>query len=202
VVVEEPVACVGLTSVAIAGATGGYPGVYTFTTEYAPFSATLPIDYLWDDGGTADSSVRSLSAGTYTLSVQATNCEATTVSDTHTLVIEPEPACTPVSSIDLRLVSTGTLYVYDLVGFSVDLAPDEAAKPYSYTVDYGDGVSQTLSSSADPLGLSHAYTAAGAFTVQVSVWNCTLTEPLVDTLEVNVVEGAYTVYLPVVVRGD
>ena len=81
-------ACVSLAGITIVGETGGGPGVYTFGTVYEPTSATWPISYLWDNGDTVSTSIRSLSVGTYTLAVTATNCSTGMALDTHVVVIE------------------------------------------------------------------------------------------------------------------
>jgi hypothetical protein len=81
-------ACVALDSVTIEGDTSGAPGTYTFTTSYEPLDASETISYTWDDGGHADTSIRPLTVGTYTLAVTATNpCTAVPVTDTHQIVI-------------------------------------------------------------------------------------------------------------------
>jgi len=199
---EEP--CIPLTGVAIQGATAGMPGTYTFTTSYEPVGATPPIDYLWDDGGTADTSVRTFDVtGTYTLTVSATNCDGTMVEDTHVIVISEEPVCVEVTGVDLTQVTTGTLYVGNQVDFLADIMPDGFTAPYTYTIVYGDGSSDTGSSSADPMAFNYTYDTAGTYTVEFWAWNCDMTEPVTATVEVTVMEAVpegFTIYLPVVMR--
>lgn len=204
--VYAPGTCVGLEQVAILGASSGYPGIYTFTTHYTPAEATLPIDYLWDDDGTGSISIRNLDVGTHTLTVTAANCVEATATATHTLVIVEEPiSCTQVAGVDLSLSVSGTLYLNTPVLFNADIAPDEATRPYSYTLDPGDGTAPiTATGYADPLTFSHTFANAGAFTVHIAVWNCGLPpgEAVTDSLTIDVAAPAYTLYLPIVLRDD
>ncbi|MCP4541841.1 MAG: PKD domain-containing protein [Chloroflexi bacterium] len=86
--VHAPSVCVALDSVTIAGDTSGEPGAYTFTTSYLPLDASEPITYTWDDAGQADTSARTLVAGTHALTVTAVNpCTAVPVINTHEIVI-------------------------------------------------------------------------------------------------------------------
>ena len=60
-----------------------------------------------------------------------------------------------------------------------DLMPDEATKPYSYTLDYGDGVAPVDgSSSDDPFSFSYTYANAGTYTVIFEAWNCAMIQPV------------------------
>ncbi|MBN1659653.1 MAG: carboxypeptidase regulatory-like domain-containing protein [Anaerolineae bacterium] len=95
--------------------------------------------------------------------------------------------CMPVTGVDLAVLTADPIFPGDAVDLEADVEPDDASKPYSYTVDYGDETPLvTGSSSDDPLALSHSYAAAGSYTVTVSVWNCDMTEPVADTAVVAV----------------
>ena len=84
------------------------------------------------------------------------------------------PACTPVTGVGLSLATSGDIYTDTEVSFSANVAPDNAGKPYTYTIDYGDGVSTTATSSDDPLTapLTHTFTATGTYEIEIAVWNC------------------------------
>ncbi len=182
-----PGECISLTAVTIAGETTGEPGVYTFTASVEPANASEPISYLWDNGDTAATSVRTLDAGSHTLVVTATNCTAAQATDTHEIVIV-EP-CVEVESVALTLLTAGTIYTDTLVEFSADIAPDDTTMPYHYAVDYGDGTPVDEDTSGDdPLLFSHTYAAVGDFTVVIEVWNCEMAEPVSDEVIVTVVE--------------
>ena len=71
----------------LVGSTSGASGDYVFTTTLTPPDATLPVTYLWDNGDTTSTTLRSLVPGTATLTVTATNCAAASVTDSHTITI-------------------------------------------------------------------------------------------------------------------
>ncbi len=96
VMVYEQGICVPLESITIGGATGGVPGSHTFTTSHLPTDASLPIEYLWDNGDTTASSTRALGVGAHTLAVTATNCTSAVVTDTHQITITPCTIYLPV----------------------------------------------------------------------------------------------------------
>jgi hypothetical protein len=203
--VREQGVCVDLTDVTIYGPTSGYPGVYTFTTDYEPFDASTPISYTWDDGGTAATSVRSLGVGTHTLMVTATNCTTALVTDVHQIVITAAPVCTEVTGVSLSITNTGAIYTDTVVHFQADIAPDDADKPYTYTIDYGEGAGPgaPATSSADPFGFTHTFPITGSYTVIFAAWNCAMTAPESDSVSVTVVAapgGEHFIYLPLVLR--
>jgi len=206
VVVSEYGVCVDLSSIAIAGATSGVPGDYTFTTSYEPPNASLPISYAWDDGSTFSTSLRILGVGVHTLMVTATNCgpAGPLVTATHTITISAAPVCTDVTGVDLTVSTAGTIYIDTLVTLEADIAPDDATKPYTYTIDYDDGTPVTAqTSSMDPLELTHSYAATGTYTVIFSAWNCAMIVPVTATVTVEVVPASedFFIFLPLVLRG-
>jgi hypothetical protein len=92
------------------------------------------------------------------------------------------------------------------VSFEADIGPDTFTAPFSYTIDHGDGDVVTGSTSDDPMAWNHPYTVTGTHTVQVSVWNCEMSVPVMDSVQVTVMEEeepeppTYYIYLPVVIR--
>lgn len=203
VVVHGQTECKPLNEVSILGATAGAPGVYTFTTSIIPPDATAPVAYLWDNDDVVSSTVRFLDEGAHTLVVTATNCTDALVTDTHEIVISSTPVCTQVAGVDLTLVTSGAIYTDTLVQFSADIMPDDAVKPFSYTVHYGDGTPpEESNSSDDPLSLTHTFSITGTLTVEMAVWNCEMTVPVTDTVVVVVREpsqGAdFWLYLPLI----
>ncbi len=164
VLVQEPSSCVGLTDITIEGATSGYPGVYTFSTSYQPSDASEPIIYLWGDGGTDSSSSRTLSVGTHTLMVTATNCSAL-VTDSHTITIEESPVCVELTGVIIEGATDG----YTDLEYTFTATPDpaDASEPISYTwtpaPDSGQG-----SDSAH-----YVWTQPGTYTLAVTATNCT-----------------------------
>jgi PKD repeat protein len=197
-VVVLPGECIDLSEIAVAGDTMGEPGTYTFTTSYEPPYATPPITYTWDNGDDTGTSVRALGVGTHTLAVTATNCADALATDTHTIVIAEPAVCTDVMGVDLSLLTPGTIYTDTLIELSADVAPDDAAKPYTFTVDYGDGtVPVTGDSSDDPLVLTYTYDTTGTYEIGIAVWNCEMApeEAVTDTLTLTVREAGVCVDL-------
>ncbi|MGC8874822.1 MAG: hypothetical protein ACP5SI_10320, partial [Chloroflexia bacterium] len=73
-------------------------------------------------------------------------------------------------------------------------SPDDATKPYSYTVNAGP----PLSSGDDPLFFELTFAAPGMHPVTIAVWNCGMPTPVTDSVDVWV---GYGVYLPLVFKG-
>jgi subtilisin family serine protease len=162
-------------------------------------TGTLPISYTWDFGdgvGGAGQVVSHVYTGvaTYTVVMTAANCGSDWLTATHTIATATPP-CTDVASVELTLVTTGTIYTDTLTQFHADLAPDEATKPYSYTVDYGDGVVITGSQIADPLVLTHTFGVTGTYEVPLAAWNCAMKDPVTDTVVLTVYEPGACVAL-------
>jgi uncharacterized repeat protein (TIGR01451 family)/fimbrial isopeptide formation D2 family protein len=111
------------------------------------------------------------------------------VSPSYGIPITMTVVCTEVTGINLFYTNTGTIYTDTLVHFVADVAPDDAAKPYSYTIDYDDGTAPiTDSSGVDPLAFSHTFAATGTFDVETAIWNCGTIEPTTGTMRVVVTE--------------
>jgi N-acetylneuraminic acid mutarotase len=112
--------------------------------------------------------------------------------------------CIEVEGVDLTLVTTGTIYTGDLVEFSAEVMPLNADIPFSYTIDYGDGTTAEGTSSDFVMSFDHTYTTSDTFTVEIGVWNCDITEPLTDMVDVTVMEPPappfYYYYLPMLYK--
>jgi subtilisin family serine protease len=153
-------------------------------------TGTLPMTYTWDFGdgvGGAGQVVSHTYTGvaTYTVVMTAANCSGDWVTATHSIATATPP-CTDVESVDLTLVTSGTIYTDTLTQLHADLAPDDAGKPYSYTVDYGDGTVISASQSADPLILTHTFGVTGTHDVEMAAWNCEMEAPVTDTVALTV----------------
>jgi len=163
----------------------------TFAGGDVPWLAEEPVTGTVEADSTFDVEVTftalpTMTEGTYTafLVVKTDDAQNPKINVPVTLTIV---SCVEVTDVDLTLVTTGTVYPGDPVDFSADILPDNAAKPYSYTVDYGDGTPPvTGSSSDDPLTFSYAYTLPGTYPVEIAVWNCDMAEPVTGTVTVVV----------------
>jgi hypothetical protein len=141
--------------------------------------------------------------GTHTIAVTATNCATAMVTDTHEIVIHAAPVCTEVTAVDLTLVTMGTIYTDTVALFSADIAPDDAAKPYTYTVDFGDSTAPlTGTDNADPLLFTHTFPVSGTRAVEIGVWNCAMseTQAVTDRVMVATYPLRRRIYLPLILR--
>jgi hypothetical protein len=185
--------------------TAGGPGCMAPTTPQAEFTSNSPVldgdpmqftnqttglepmTYAWDFGdgsGTSTNinpSYTYLHAGTFTVNLDATNNLGTS-SISHTVTVEPSA----FTSVDLTQVTTGVIHPRDSVDFSADLLPNDAAMPYDYIIDFGDGTVVTGTYEYEPIFFFNQYHAGGVYTVQISVWNDVMAEPVVDSLIVNI----------------
>ncbi len=121
---------------------------------------------------------------------------------TATFVTQP---CAGATGVDLNLLTQGTLTPTTPVQFSADIAPDDAAKPYTYTLNFGSGAGSQLNSSDDPLLFSHIFGAVGTYTVEIAVWNCAMssTSAITDAAQITIspaAESGHTIYLPLVMK--
>jgi len=185
-----------------------YPGdLVSFSADFTPDNATMPYTYTvnFGDGSehlTGTSSLDPLplehayaGPGIYDVEFTAYNVDPLqTVSAGLQVIVSLRPIDTAV----LTIVTPDVPAPGDLVEFQADLGPDAAAKPYTYTLDYGDGTPLiTLTGSDDPLLFEHAYAAAGAYTLTLSVWNEANLEPVTVELQFTIYSK---VFLPVVTR--
>jgi hypothetical protein len=69
-------------------------------------------------------------------------------------------------------------------------------KPYNYTING----SPVLASSADPQNFIMNFDTTGLHDVEIAVWNCPMTAPVTDTLQVMVEGQSPKVYLPIVMK--
>jgi len=161
-------------------------------------AGTAPLSYAWDFGdgsgisNEVDPTYTYASTGTYVVSLFAENSFGTDTV-THTVVILP----VGITSVVLTQVSEGPILPDLLVDFSADLSPDEAGKPYTYTIDFGDGTVITDTSSLDPILFTHAFTTSGWHTVHILVGNAGMTDPVTDVLDVMVL---YRYLLPLTAK--
>ncbi|MBU0510203.1 MAG: PKD domain-containing protein, partial [Chloroflexi bacterium] len=180
-----------------------------FAADIIPNGATKPYTYTLDFGDatmpvTATSSSDPLpithtfaTTGTFPVTIGVRNLGMTApVTDAVSVTVSAEVIYSSVTDVDLTLVTTGTIYAGEAADFLADLSPNDANKPYSYTIDYDDGtVPITGTSSFDPLLLTHTFAATGTYTVAIDVWNLGMTIPVTDAVSVTVYEPSVCVDL-------
>ncbi len=150
-----------------------------------PLSGTLPP--LQTGAVTVTFDAQGVSSGTYTSALQLDSNDPARprLSVPVSLTVVSQETCTPVASVALSLVRPGTLRLGDEALFSADIMPDDFTAPYTYTIDYGDGeVVGPLSGSDDPYTFTYSYDAADTYTVEFWTWNCDMTVPVTDSVEV------------------
>lgn len=187
-----------------------------------PYTYTLDYDdgAVFTDTGSADPLVFThtfAQPGTYTVNLTIHNAEIVTplVDQEQVTVVARAAALrrlylplvlrnassTPIPTYQVTLtwVGAGTLYIDTLAAFEVAVTPGTFATPFSYTVNYGDGTVITATGNANPLSLSHAFGAAGDYTVSIAVWNSQTATPLRDQIVVGVnpqPAGSFPVHYP------
>ncbi len=179
-----------------------YPGEpVAFSADLMPDEANKPYSYTVSVDGAPILSGQSsddplefqhsfTEPGEYTVSIDAWNCEMSEPATTELMVIVVAPACTALTEVDLELESDGDILPGDEVLFSADLSPDDAAKPYSYTVSVEGVPILSGQSSDDPLEFQHIFSDPGEYAVSIAAWNCEMGEPATDELLVIVVAPA------------
>jgi len=198
--------------------------VVSFGADIAPDSADKPYSYTIDFGDghamTSTSTDDPLTSplthtfaalGSYDVTFKAWNCDMTEVeapadSVGVEVVARPLP-CEEVTAVTLTVLTTGDIFTDTVVSFSADIAPDNATKPYTYSIDYRDGYSTTSTSSVDPLTtpLDHTFATSSTYDVEVLVWNCEMAEGEAAQGSAQLSVKGYgpadrTIYLPLVVR--
>jgi PKD repeat protein len=178
---------------------------YVITDLQVTFDATVsgdePITFAWDfgDGNTSDLEDPTHTYdedGCYAVVFTATNgCAAAVWS-------EEICVCTEVATMTLSMLTPYPIHMGDMVDFEADIVPDDFTPPFSYTIDYGDGMTEEGSTSDDPMAFSHAFVATGTMRVVVEIWNCGMEVPISDWMDVEVAEPMFYIYLPIVVKNN
>ena len=198
--------------------------VVSFSANIAPDSAEKPYSYTidFDDGhsmtsASSDDPLTSplthtfAAVGSYDVTFKAWNCdmaEGEAPADTVRVEVVARPLpCEEVTGVTLSLLTVVDVFTDTVVSFSADITPDNATKPYTYSIDYKDGHSGTSASSEDPLttALDHTFAFSSTYDVGILVWNCEMAEGEAAHGSAQVIVKGYepadkTVYLPLVAR--
>ncbi len=148
--------------------------------------------YLWTFGdGTTNTETHPVhtyaTSDTFTVILEVNSaCGTATFSDTVTT--QAPPVCRQVTGVSLSHTNTSPIYPGTVVHVQANVTPDSFDPPYTYTIDYGDGTVLTDTGELDPLALSHSYAATGTYDAKISLWNCDMTQPVTDSLQVMVIE--------------
>ena len=170
-----------------------------FTGEAVSFEATglgdLPITYEWDfgDGSTATGELVEHTyavAGSYDVTVTATNCDGATQVVVKTIVIL-SAVCDPVHEVDFTWSPTEPVED-QLVSF---VASSAGTLPITYDWDFGDG---SIATGAE---VTHSFADAGVYPVILTATNCdsaTETQEYLVTVSPSVPEPPYSLFLTIV----
>jgi hypothetical protein len=136
---------------------------------------------------------------------ETTSFDGAAYSGPYTSTSSAALSCNVVSDVNLALLTSGDIYTNTNVVFSADILPDDANKPYHYTIDYDDGTDPVTDvSSDDPLELNHVFATPGSHTVRVAIWNCAMAETEAVHDEVPVASAPappkFPIYLPILMR--
>ncbi len=160
-------------------------GDYPLMVNFTDLSTNSPTSWDWDfgDGGTSTAQNPSheyTAAGTYTVTLTATNACGSDVETKTDYITVTEPPCDPPVADFSGSPTSGD---YPLTVNFTDLSTNS---PTSWDWDFGDGGTSTAQNP------SHEYTAAGTYTVSLTATNScgsdtetktdyiTVTEPTVD----------------------
>jgi carboxypeptidase T len=162
----------------------GEPMLFTNLT-----AGTAPLTYWWDFGdglGTSaavDPSYSYLSAGTFTVTLVATNSLGVD-SVSHPVVVEPAP-CVDVTGVTIDGATSGEPGVYT---FTASLEPGNATPPITWEWDNGDSTATSVRTLGE-----------GVYTLVVTVTNCT-GAVAIDTHTIAIERPRFYTYLPLVVK--
>lgn len=169
---------------------------------------TPPFDYAWDFGdgsGRAWTSSPQYSythTGTFTVTLNISNTLGSSTSQ-HLVVVEPQRPIS-ITQVTLQQVYPDSPFAGQNLYLRADISPDNASKPYTYTLDYGDDTLPiTLTSSYDPLTFSHVYTNSGSFSLDLTAWNAFTMLPVSSTITLKIAKPPGPppeIYLPFIYR--
>ncbi len=141
-------------------------GTVPLVVNLADTSTGGPTDWLWDFGDGATSTAQDpgshtyTAAGTYVCSLTVDNEVGPADTTTRTITVDPPPPPPPPGAAFTASPQSGT------VPLVVNLADTSTGGPTAWLWDFGDGATSTAQ---DPG--SHTYTAAGTYTLSLTVDN-------------------------------
>ena len=152
-------------------------------------AGTEPLTYWWDFGdglgtsATVDPTYTYLSAGTFTVTLTATNSLGVD-SVSHPVVVEPPP-CVDVVGVTIGGETSGAPGVYT---FTASLEPGNASPPITWAWDNGDSTATSIRTLGE-----------GVYTLVVTATNCT-GAVATDSHAIAIEQPRLYFYLPLVVK--
>jgi PKD repeat protein len=152
----------------------------------------------WDFGdssahaSTPDASHTYETAGTYTVTLAVTDALGYNSNEVKTNIVTVSIACTPLISVTFDYNPADPL-INSPITFTTTYSPPNASQSITYTWDFGDGVTKTVTSAS----VEHTYTISGTQSVHVTAYNrCT------DgvTHSESIIVAPRRIFLPLVMR--
>ena len=156
------------------------------------------VAWAWDfgDGGISAAQHPThtyTSPGTFTVTLVVTDSLGYSDREVKPEVVVVRPGCTALTSVTFTYAPSQPL-VQSPVVFTATYAPAEATQPVTYTWDFGDGMTATVTSAT----VQHTYAITGTRTVSVTAYNpCT---PAGVTHQESITIAPRRIYLPLVLR--
>ena len=171
-------------------------GETVYFTATVSSDGSTPLSYEWDFGDGSGASGLTASNvyaddGTYTVVFTATDpCDFTAV---QTITVVVESACTPLTSVSFNY--TPLIPLVNLpITFTATISPTGATAPITYTWNFGDGFTSTVTTAV----VQHTYTVSGTYSASVTAYNpCT---PAGVVGQKPVLIEPRRVFLPLVLR--
>ncbi|MCP4539525.1 MAG: S8 family serine peptidase [Chloroflexi bacterium] len=182
----------------------------TFTATAAAGTAELPITYTWNFGDGVTDTMQTnpithvfpfaTTDLTYTVSLTVANACPSQQTARQTISVRAETqVCPPVSGVDFDYTPLEPL-VAETVAFTATAETGTAELPITYTWNFGDGVTNTLSTHT----ITHTFpftTTNLAYTVSLTVANACPSQQGVQKA-IMIWPDAHTVYLPLVLGNN
>jgi uncharacterized repeat protein (TIGR01451 family) len=157
------------------------------------------VDWEWDFGdnsphaSTQNATHEYTTVGTYTVSLVVTDALGYSDEESKTDIIVVSPRCTSLTSVSFTYMPLSPL-INSPVTFTASISPADATMPITYTWDFGDGATITVTSAT----VQHTYTVSGTQTVRVTAYNPCTPAGVIGQQAVDI--APRQVYLPLVLR--
>jgi PKD repeat protein len=134
------------------------------------------------------------SSGTFTVTLVVTDALGYSDDEAKPGIVVVSPRCTSLTSVSFTYEPLSPL-VNSPITFTATVSPSGATTPITYIWDFGDGITNTVTSAT----IQHTYVVSGTYDVSVTAYN--LCTPVGDvTSHAPVIVSPRQIYLPLVLR--
>ncbi len=173
-------------------------GVKPLTVDFTNTSTCNYTTSRWDFGNGVTSTLPSpthtyTATGVYTVALMVSGPGGTDTL-TRTNYITVTPGCIPLTDVAFTYVPAQPV-IHSPVTFTAIITPSDATTPITYTWDFGDGVTTTVTTAS----VQHTYAVSGTQTVSVTAYNRCTPAGVTSTL-INIEIAPIRVYLPLILR--